>query len=264
MQIAIELPEGQRPADFDKILARFQRHMDGVERDVRDKARICIHEGGHAIQIRRYGGDVEFHGPYIGYDGIKALGAVSPKGDVKFGPFEEAATYIAGPLLVQLITGTSDNWTNWQEGHDVKDLQKRLNTTDKQFGFAKEMGEFAILYDMQRPDFLSRLEAEVRAYEREIFGTDETWDWAVKEYCLNWFRERVAVGNHSLGYLFWLIPDGEKVRLFLHGEERSPAEKIFGCALEVYPVTPGERAADAVRRWNEMVRYSMGVGEIRL
>jgi hypothetical protein len=119
------------------------------------------------------------------------------------------------------------------------------------------MGEFAIFADMEQPDFLSGLEAEVRAYEREIFGTHETWDWAWKKYCLGWFRERIAVGNNRLGYLMWLIPDGERVRLFLHGQERSPNQKIFGCALEVYPLSPGERAADAARRWNQMVCAAM-------
>src|SRR6202035_187224 len=114
---------------------------------------------------------VRFHGPYVRSDGRLALGAVSPKGDVKLGPLEEAAAYIAGPLLVHLITGTPDDHVKWQDGHDVKDLQARLDITPERFEQAKTMGEFAIIVDMQKPDFLPRLEAEVRAYEREIYQT---------------------------------------------------------------------------------------------
>ncbi len=256
VQVTIEIPEDQRPADFDKMLARFQRHMDGVERDVRDKARVCIHEGGHAMQNRRYGGEVEFFGPSIQYDGKKALGSVSPKGELSFGPFEWAAIWMAGPFAVEQVTGTPDDPET--VNHDLECLKRWLGTTDGRYELAKNMGEFALLSDMQKPDFLPLLEASVRDYERAVYGTDEVWDFAVKDFHLDSFRERVAVGNNSLGYLMWLIPDGEKVRLFLHGQERSPAEKIYGIALEAYSVTPGERAADAVRRWNEMVRAVEG------
>ncbi len=255
VQIEIDIPEEKRPADFNKTLARFQRHMDGVQRDIRDKARICIHEGGHAMYFRRYGGDVQFHGPSIRHDGQRVLGAVSPKGEVQFGPFEKAAISMAGPIVVHHITGTPDNPET--VNNDLANIDRKLNTTPEHLELSKNMGEFALMYDMQQPDFLPQLEASVRDYERAIYGTDEVWDFAVKDFHLNLFRERVAVGNNSLGYLMWLISDGERVRLFLHGEERSPAEKIHGVALEVYPITPGERAADAVRRWNEMVRTAV-------
>ena len=86
--------------------------------------------------------------------------------------------YIAGPLLVRLITGTPEH--KGTEEHDLACLKRKLNTTDKDFEVAKLMGEFDILVDFGKPDFLSGLEAEVRAYEREIFGTDETWNWAWK------------------------------------------------------------------------------------
>jgi hypothetical protein len=194
---------------------------------------------------------VQFHGPYIGSDGRFAIGAVSPKGDKKLGPIEEAAVSIAGPLLVRLITGTPEEAAT--EEHDLACLKRKLNTTDERFEQAKTLGEFDVVVDTQKPDFLSRLEIEVRAYEREIFGTDETWAWAWKEFCLDWFRDRVPVANNSLGYIMWLIPDGEQVRLFLHGEERSPADRVHGCTLEVHPMNTGKRV-DVVRRWNEMVR----------
>jgi len=252
MQIQIDIPVDQRPADFDKTLASFQRYMNGVGRDVREKARICIHEGGHARQIRRYGGEVEFFGPYIKYDGKEVLGAVSAKGGVRFEPLEQAAISIAGPFVVEQITGTPDDPETVK--HDLETLRRKLNTTPEEYEIAKTMGEFALTVEMQQPDYLPQLEAEVRAYEREVYGTDEVWNFAVKEFHLDSFRERVAVGSNILGYLFWLIPDGEKARLFLHGEERRANEKIFGCALEVYPITPGERAVDTVRRWNEQVR----------
>jgi hypothetical protein len=230
---------------------RLQRAWEETARDIRDKFRLCCHEGGHALFMRRYGSDVNYHGPYIRCDGQPVRGAVSPKGEANFGPFEHAAISIAGPFLVHQITGTAE--PEEVMNADLACLERKLNTTTEHFELAKQVGEAAILADVQEPDFLSRLEAEVRAYEQEIFGTDECWQWAWKEYCLEWFRERVAVGNNSLGYLMWLIPDDEKVRLFLHGEERSPGDKVHGCPLEVYPLNPGERAADVVRRWNGMV-----------
>jgi hypothetical protein len=35
------------------------------------------------------------------------------------------------------------------------------------------MGRIAVEEETRKPDFLSRLEVEVRAYEREIFHTDD-------------------------------------------------------------------------------------------
>jgi len=238
------------PTFADKLRG-IENYVRFMETDLRTKFHVCLHEGGHVTQMRRYGVEPDYHGPYIGSDGRFAIGAVSPKGDKKLGPFEEAAVYIAGPLLVRLITGAPEHKD--AEENDLACLKRKLNTTEERFEQAKQMGEFAILVDSQKPDFLSRLEMEVRAYESEIFGTDETWAWAWKEYCLDWFRERVPVGSNTLGKLMFLIPDGESVRLFLHGQERSPADKIYGCTLEVYPMNPGGRV-DAVRRWNEKVR----------
>jgi hypothetical protein len=251
MKIEVLLSEENRPADFAETLRGFQCYMDSVQTDVRERARICIHEGGHAQQIRRYGGDVDYHGPYIGSDGRKALGAVSPKGSVKFGPFEDAAIFLAGSLVTRIITGTPDEPET--VNHDLACLARKLNTTPECLEQAKTMGEFAVLVDMQQPDFLPRLEAEVRAYEREVYGTDEVRGFAVKDFCLHWFRERIPAGSNSLGYVMWLIPDGEKVRLFLHGQESQPGEKVHGCTLEVFPLNPGERAADVVRRWNALL-----------
>lgn len=254
MKIDVLITEEKRPTDFAKTLRGFKNYMSVVQKDVRERARIVIHEAGHAMYFRLYGSDVEYHGPYVKSDDRLAVGAISPKGDPTFGPFEEAAISIAGPLLVHLITGTPDHHEDWQTGHDVQDLRKKLNTTEGQFELAKNMGEFAILADTLQPDFLSRLEAEVRAYEREVYGTDEVWDFAWKDFRLDSFRERVPVGSYTLGFVMWLVPNGETLRLFLHGQERQPHEKVYGCTLEVFSLNPGERAAEMVRGWNEEVR----------
>ena len=41
---------------------------------------------------------------------------------------------------------------------------------------------FALLREMKEPEFLRELEQATRDYEKAVFGTDEVWDWAVREY----------------------------------------------------------------------------------
>ena len=116
---------------------------------------------------------------------------------------------------------------------------------------AKYLGEYTILTDMEQPEFLRDLEQAVRDYERDVFHTDEVWNWAAREYRFDLRGERFAVGRDSR--LSWLlIDDGNHVRLIVDGVQVSPAKKY-----ELFFVAGGanasKRAADAVNRWNEMV-----------
>jgi hypothetical protein len=106
-----------------------------------------------------------------------------------------------------------------------------------------------------QPTFLAELEKGVRDYERDICGTDECWEWAAREFRFDLPGERYAVALPSLGYLALLIHDGGRLRFFFEGREYTPGENIRGYGLEVFAAKPSRTgAADAVGRWNEMVR----------
>jgi hypothetical protein len=122
---------------------------------------------------------------------------------------------------------------------------------------AKRLGEYTILTDMEQPEFLRDLEQAVRDYERDVFHTDEVWDWAAREYRFDLPGERFAVGRDSR--LSWLlIDDGNHVRLIVDGVEFSPAKKY-----ELYFIAGGPAASkgamDAFRKWDEMVRVKREV-----
>jgi hypothetical protein len=270
MNVDVRLTEEQKNAepDFDKTLARFQRQYDDLAQDVREKFRLCLHEGGHAMYFRRFGVDVNFHGPHVEAhkDGISfALGAVSPEWSVACA-WQHAAVSMAGFTVVERLTGVPNEESIIQ--NDLRMLGRKLKKFPrlphepedhlKRVERATEIAEFAILSDMEEPQFLLDLERATRDYERAVFHTDETWSWAEREYRFDLPGERYAVGNNCLGFL-WLLIDNGELRLIVNGgKDCSPSDKVHGrvhgYSPELFACNAGEkRAADAVRRWNERV-----------
>ena len=60
---------------------------------------------------------------------------------------------------------------------------------------------------------------DMEDYERQIFHTDEVWDWAAHEYRFDLPGERFAVGRDGLN---WLLVDDGSLRLIVDGAEVSP------------------------------------------
>lgn len=131
--------------------------------------------------------------------------------------------------------------------HEPEDPVKRMER-------ATQLAEIAILFDMEKPEFLADLEGAARDCEREVFGTEETWAWAAREYRFDLPGQRFGVGLACFGYSGLLIDNNGELRLFSNGQEYSLSEETPGYMLEVFAPTSGrKRAADAVRRWNEVV-----------
>jgi hypothetical protein len=254
-------------SDWEEQLARFQSQWDVVAADIREKSRQCIHEGSHVLYNRRYGRDVHFHKPRAEYDGeLKfTFGSVSPilnDENWLLTDWENAAISMAGFTVVERLTGLPE--VEEVTNNDLRILTRKLEHSlrlpsvpedfSERLEQAKHLGEYTILTDLEQPEFLRDLERAVHDYEREIFQTDEVWEWAARQYRFDLPGERFAVGHDGLNWL--LVDDGSQLRLLVDGVEVSPDKKY-----ELYFVCGGasasERAVDAVRRWNEKVMASV-------
>jgi len=267
MNIELKLTPEQVAAipDWDKQFARFQSQWDGVAKDIRQKARQVFHEAGHVMYHRRYGRDVRLLGPRAEYDGGLhfTFGSVAPilnRDNWLLTDWESASISMAGFMVVERITGLPE--VKEVIDGDLQVLKHNLEVTPRlpsapedsseRLEQAKHLGEYTILTDMEQPEFLLDLEQAVRDYERDVFHTDEVWEWAAREYRFDLPGERFAVGR--TGRMDWLlIDDGNQVRLVVDGEEVAPAKKY-----ELYFIAGGpaasKQANDAFRRWDEMVR----------
>jgi hypothetical protein len=257
--------------DFGDKLAESQTVCDKLQRNVRDKARLCIHEASHAQQYRSRGVQVRFHPPHLRYDRNAndvqlALGGIEPIRGEFFSAWEEAATCIAGFLVTERLTGLPDE--QYTIDGDLQVLRNRLGelprlphdseSLDERIESAVSEAECVLLSDIEKQEFLRDLEQATRDYEREIYHTDDVWDWSAREYRFDLPGERYAVALPSLGYFALLIDDGGRLRFFFGGREYTPDENIHGYGLEAFASTSSRKgAADAVRRWNEMIRAAL-------
>lgn len=251
--------------DWDEQFARFQSQWDGVVSDTRLKVRHVFHEAGHVMYHRRYGREVRLYGPRAEYEGkpIFTFGSVGPilnDDNWLLTDWENAAISMAGYMVAERITGLPE--VKEVIDNDLRVLKHNLGVTprlpsapedfSKRFEQAVSLGEYTILTDMEQPEFFRDLEQAVRDYEREIFRTDEIWNWAAKQYRFDLPGERFAVGRTALRD-WLLIDDGNQLRLIVDGVEVSPAKEY-----ELFFVAGGKPAMDAVSRWNEMVYAKRG------
>jgi hypothetical protein len=268
--VAVEngLSEEQMASEpnFAEKLKSLQTAWDEVLRDIRKKFLLCLHEGAHAVRFRSHGAEVRFHGPHVEFEDGQAqffLGAVSSTSELQIRGWERAAIKMAGFLAVERLTGETED--EQCHSHDVKTMEKRLRESPRQphmperfedrLDRAKFFAEFAISEDMARPEFLIELERAVRDYEREVFGTEECWDWAWKEYRLDVPGEHFAVGLPHLGYAGLLIHDCKRAKLFItnprNDGEYLPTDTVHDEPLFLASRRKDERAENVVRRWNE-------------
>jgi len=278
MKVDVRLTAEQIAAEagFPDRLARFQIRCDKLERDIREKFRLCLHEGGHAMYFRRFGHDVCLHGPHFKYDGRvrSVLGAVSPIKRTHFCDWKDAAVFMAGFMVVERFTGTPEDED--VVDNDLELLKRKLEASprlpsepeeiSKRLDRAQFLAEFAVDQDMQEPQFLRDLEQATRDYEKQVFDTDETWDWAAKEYRFDlplWWK-RYSVGLSALGYFGLLIDDGQRTRLFFEGKEYGPGDRVLRAPLETHVFEPSRKgAAEVVQRWNEAVHATSQVPTFR-
>jgi len=256
--------------DFADSLKWFQTRCDKLERDIREKTRHCIHEGAHGARYRGLGAEVRFHGPHVQHDEDGKTefirGAVSPASAVSTCDWQKAAVSMAGFVVLERLTGQPE--LEFAIESDLKTLKRKIKRSphgtyepadpEKRFERAKFLGEFAILQDMEQPEFLRDLEKAVRDYEKDIFNTDETWNWAMKEFRFDIPGERYTVGLQCLGIWGVVIDDGNQLRLFVDGKEYSPHDKIYRSDLQIIQastsIMPSKRGVEAiVRRWNKEV-----------
>jgi hypothetical protein len=253
--------EEAKDADFSKDLAAFQARFDCLQKDNREKLRLCLHEAGHMVYFRRIGWGVEkLHGAFMQYREGElhyALGGVTRgrgelilRDDTSFLEWEIAKCSVAGFALVEALTGVPDS-------QDVIDGDMRLlreeleHLTPEIFEMALNVAKRDILRDVQRSAFLNELLQAVREYEQTIFHTDETWRWGLNEYRLDLpgVRYRVRLVPDGWGLL---LDDRKQLRLVVDGKEYAPGD---GIRLQV--VSSKKSVVDAIRRWNEQVSTSV-------
>jgi hypothetical protein len=119
-------------------------------------------------------------------------------------------------------------------------------------------GEFFIRDALTGADSLtntSEVLAAAMDYEAAIFGTCEIVAWGIREHRLDLAGQRYGVYSNRQGLPWVLIDDGGELKLVVEGGKVcSPSDKLHRESLELIAVTPGERAAAAVGRWNDAVR----------
>lgn len=232
--------------DFEKRLKSFQRSVDKWDR--REKFRLCIHEGGHAWADRKFGCEPTFYGPSVKIkNGDLAFVCGSVYADNSdLAEWMKAAISVAGYLAVEVLTG------------HLEDSCTIQNDNSKHESYGLYSGEHFIRDALTGTESLKNINDVLAAamdYEAAIFGTSEIVMWGIHESCLDLPGHRYGVYSNRHGLPWILIDDGDQLKLIVEGrEERSPSDKLHRERLELIAVTTCERAADAVRRWNEQVQ----------
>ena len=268
MKVEVCLTEQEIAAipDFSDRLARFQISCDWLGRDMREKFRLCLHEAGHIVFFRRLGWAVgNFQGPHIclNKEGTprNILGSVTPVrgefhcADVRRELIEKVKTDIAGFVLVEAITGEPEEETVIQNDLGV------ISTFESD---ALEVSTQEIIQELHKDGFIEELMEAAREYETAVFQTDEACSWGWKEYRLDLPGQRYVVGPSWLlivheDCLPGFSPIIRSLRFFVqfNGKELLPNDVNFQYVVPPRAIHGGERAADAVRRWNEMVRGAL-------
>jgi hypothetical protein len=259
VRVEIDPSVGEEMNDpaFQQRLADFQAHVDVLVKDPREKFRLCIHEAGHISFYRRLGWAVDkFRGPHIARDEEgklhNFLGAVSPvrvRGGEIHDLVEAVKCDTASFVLVEALTGEPNSETA------IKNDMRVISTFDPEV--LKEVLELAtegILQELK--DVYSSIPTEVvgaaRDFENAVFGTDDNWLWGWKKYRLDLPGLRYIVGHDQLNWL--LIDGGSRLRLIVDGVEVFPDTKRYELIYVFGGGKASEKSADAVRRWNQMIR----------
>jgi hypothetical protein len=235
--------------DFEKRLNDFQRCVDKWTN--RDIFRLCIHEGGHAWADRRFFCEPEFRGPSVRFkNGELALVWGSVYADNSgLTEWMKAAVSVAGYLALEVLTGHPE------EPYAIE------NDNSKHEAYGLYSGEFFIRDALTETDSLKNINDVLAAamdYEAAVFGSDEIVKWGIHECRLDLAGERYGVYSNRLGFPWILIDDGGELKLVVEGGKVcSPSDKLYRERLELIAVTTCERAADAVRRWNEAVAQTV-------
>jgi hypothetical protein len=257
MKIDIErISEVQRDDEFWKQHAAFQRHCDKMKKDVRAKFIQSFHEANHMVYLRRGGWTIKLHGPFMYYENGElrtASGAVEQvEGGTPLKDWQIAKKSVAGFVSVETLVG-QPNEQIAIDG-DIRVLSRESKATGERLDELVRMAKTLVRCELNDPAFVKELEVATREYEMEIFHTDETWSWAVKEFRLDLPGERYAVALPSLG-AHGLLLDGDDLKLFVDGKEVAPHDQINYCDAAVLLTKPERKgAADVIRRWNDAVR----------
>src|SRR5215510_8158426 len=115
-EVKVKLTEEEKLAlsDWQEQVALFQRNCDERAKNMEKRFRLCLHEGGHAVQYGEFDWNVLFHGPYVEQRDGKlefVAGAVSPipYNDYQPLPWQRALVSISGFKLVEHFTGVPDD-----------------------------------------------------------------------------------------------------------------------------------------------------------
>jgi hypothetical protein len=184
--VEVRLTEEQKllVPDWEKRTETFQRRCNQWSRNLEERFRICLHEGGHAVQYRKLGWRVEFQGPHVRFeDGDLCFvgGSVLPI-PADFEPllhWQEAMTSISSFFLVEHFTAVPDGPLAIQG--DLKGLRSKLGENGD-LNLAVYSAEIMLESQLSEPTFISELERAVRDYELAIYGTDEATTWGWREY----------------------------------------------------------------------------------
>lgn len=250
VDIAAISDEEKASPEFQQKLAAFQTQFNALEKNPRDKFRLCLHEAGHMVYFRRLGWTLKrLRGPYMYRNGegerCNILGSVRPNREKTDDLLGTVKADIAGFVLVEAVTGEPESETTIKN-----DLRFFSNTAPDVLKEMLKLPAQMVINDFENDGFKRELFGAIREYENEIFGTDSTWLWGWRTFRLDQLGQRYAVGHDGLNWL--LIDDGNQLRLVVDGAEVSPAKKY-----ELFFVAGGasasERANDAVRRWNQAV-----------
>jgi hypothetical protein len=258
--VTVELTEDQKclVPDWESEVAGFQRNCNARAKDKRRRFKLCLHEGGHAVQYRsQLGWDVKPHGPYMGYDREEGklefvLGAVSPRiiGEyVKPLPWQRAMVSTSSFLLVEHFTGASDDEFTIQ--NDIKGLRRELGE-NADMNEAVACAKIMLEEQLSDPTFLQELKQACRDYEMDVYGTDEATEWGWLEYRPELQGTRHRVVSPYAGNFGTLIEHNGDLKLVLEGEIFRPEDDLRGCPLEVVIAEPQKVGTSrVVERWNQ-------------
>ena len=260
MKVDVRLTPEEKSAvpDWEEQVAVFQRQCD--ERTKHARFRLCLHEGGHAVQYRnQFRWDVEFQGPSVGYESGElkfVAGSVTPIPTNNYDPFhwQHALVSASGFLLVEHFTAVPDEQIVIK--NDLATLRSKLGDKadlNEAVWYAKMMLEI----QLSEPDFIQELKQACRDYENGVYGTDEATEWGWREYRPEFPGQRHRVAVTTTGYFGTLIVDGETLKLVTEGAVFRPEDEIRGMRPEVGIAELQKVETDrAVNCWNEAARQT--------
>jgi hypothetical protein len=247
----VELTQEQKllVPDWEEQKELFQRRCD--KHDLRERFRIVLHEGGHALQFRRLW-DVKFHGPHIRYEDGKlhfVLGAVSPSNNYEPFQWQHAMVSTAGFWTVEHFTAVPDEQFIIQ--NDLQGLRSKLGENED-MNQAVAYAEIMLEDQLSNPTFISQLEQACRDYEMSVYGNTKATEWGWREYRpeISGKRHRVAVTTS--GYFGTLVVDGDDLILLTEGGLFRPEDELRNVRLEIRIAEPQKAGTQrVVQAWNE-------------